>query len=96
LTEAVAPLAGAYDLSDARNRIATALAAGRAEVRLNHARQDAKLMARDFETQLNTQLGEADSDAAVQELLDGAHSFSVEAEAALDEQLREIIDEARK
>lgn len=37
LTEAVAPLAGAYDLTDARARISTALAAGRADVRLNHA-----------------------------------------------------------
>jgi len=95
LTEAVAPLAGAYDLTDARARIATALAAGRAEVRLNHARQAARLQARDFDTELNARLAEAVSEAAVLELLDGAMAFSQNAEAALDEQLRSIIEEAR-
>lgn len=87
LTEAVAPLAGAYDLTDARDRITTALAAGRAEVRLQHARQGAKLQARDFETSLNEALAEAGNDADVEALLESAHSFSAEAGAALDEQL---------
>jgi len=76
LLEAVAPLAGAYDLTDARARIATALAAGRAEVRLNHARQAARLQARDFDQELRNRLGEAATDAEVVELLQGAHEFS--------------------
>lgn len=96
LTAAVADSgAGAYDLSDARARIETALAAGRAEVRLNHARQSSMMEARDFELALNTALAAATSEAEVQELLEGAYAFAIDAETALDGQLEEILDEAR-
>jgi len=72
LTEAVAPLAGSYDLTDARTKIGTALAAGRAEVRLNHARQSSMMQARDFEVSLNAALAAATSEDEVQGLLEGA------------------------
>jgi len=95
LTEAVAPLAGAYDLTDARAAISTALAAGRAEVRLNHARQRARIQARDFDIEMNTRLQEATSDADVVALLDGAHEYAVTLEDQLAAALNEILDEAR-
>jgi hypothetical protein len=94
LSAAVEQMAPGYDLSDARARISTALAAGRAEVRLNHARQSSRLQARDFAQQLNNGLAEANSSADIEELLAGAKEYAAEAQAGLAGNLREILDEA--
>jgi hypothetical protein len=95
LVEAVAPLAGAYDLTDARATIGVALGAGRAEVRLNHARMAARLQAKDFDRQLNEGLQQADTAAGVLELLEQARAFTADAEDNLAAQLDEILAEAR-
>jgi hypothetical protein len=69
LEAAVKPLGGNYDLTKAKARIATALAAGRAEVRLNHAKVATQLNSREFDKKMGKRLAEAKSDAEAMELL---------------------------
>jgi hypothetical protein len=94
LTEAVAPLAGSYDLTPARTSINTALAAGRAEVRLTHASKVSQMRAREAATLLNANLAAAATEDEIQDLLAGAAEFAISAEEALDQQLNEIVGEA--
>jgi hypothetical protein len=95
MRQAVAPLAGAYDLTDANAELATALAAGRAEVRLNHARATASLQARDFDRDLKERLEAAGTEAAVVEILTSAAEETARLTQQLDDQLNEVLDEAR-
>lgn len=94
MNEAVAPLAGAYDLKPALAKIGTALGAGRAEVRLNHARMAARLQARDFDVTLSSELAKAKDQAAVDQLVTDANKFATKASADLKKQLDSIIEEA--
>lgn len=50
-------------------RISTALAAGRAEVRLNHARLTSRMVAKDFDAKMNAKLSAAETDKEVMGLL---------------------------
>jgi hypothetical protein len=72
LEAAVKPLGGNYDLTKAKARIATALAAGRAEVRLNHAKVATHLRSREFDKEMGKRLSEAKSDADAMKLLQEA------------------------
>lgn len=56
LDSAVKGMQGTYDVAPAKARISTALAAGRAEVRLQGARRNAQLRARAFDMKMNTRL----------------------------------------
>jgi len=77
LTEAVAGAGAAnYPLDAARAAIGTALAAGRAEVRLNHARAGARLEARDFDNQLKKLLTAAKTVEDVTQVLGTAEKKS--------------------
>jgi hypothetical protein len=77
MTDAIAASgAGAYDLSDARQAIETALATGTAEVRLTHARAGARLQARDFDRQLKKALLDREDIRKVVSLLGSAEAQS--------------------
>jgi hypothetical protein len=93
MQEAVAPLAGAYDLTDAKAALGTALSAGRAEVRLNYARSTARLSAKDFDAKLREDLKGATSEAAVVELLTAANKQTRSFQDSLDQTLTEILDQ---
>jgi hypothetical protein len=94
MTDAIAASgAGAYDLSDARQAIETALAAGTAEVRLTHARAGARLQARDFDRQLKKALLDADTIRKVEAVLGSAEAQSTRLVSELDGQLKDIIAE---
>jgi len=56
LETATRKLSGNYDLSKAIAAINTSLGAGRAEVRLNHARKTAQLASRDFDVEMKKKL----------------------------------------
>lgn len=88
-------MAGAYDLSADRATIQTALAAGRAEVRLNHARKTASLKAADFDAEIVRRFGAAATAADIDELLISARDYAATAGEELDKQLNVILDEAR-
>ena len=95
MEEAVAPLAGAYDLDKDRATIQTALAAGRAEVRLNHARKTASLKATEFDAEIVRRFGAAETAADIDELLVSAREYAATAGDELDKKLNVILDEAR-
>jgi hypothetical protein len=94
LTEAVAPLAGTYDLDPAKTTITTALAAGRAEVRLTHSYKRSQMQAREASTVLAEALAAASSSDEIQTLKAEAVEFATQATTALDTELTEIVAEA--
>jgi hypothetical protein len=93
MKDAVAPLAGAYDLTAAKAAIGTALSAGRAEVRLNYASSTAMLQAKDFDEKLRADLAAASSDDAVLELLSAAKTKTQGFQDVLAKSLEEILAE---
>lgn len=96
LEAAVKPLGGNYDLGKAKSAIATALAAGRAEVRLNHAKVATGLRSREFDKEMGLRLQKAKSDAEAMQLLQEAKAQAAKQQTGLDQQLKDIINEAKK
>lgn len=57
---------GDFDLTEAKGRIDTALAAGRAEVRLNYAQLRSKMSTREYDTHMLKNLKAAKTETEVQ------------------------------
>jgi hypothetical protein len=71
-------------LEDAKASIKTALAAGRAEVRLNHASNAVELESAEFDKEASKRLNAAKTDAEVVELLKEAQDYAAKQKSELD------------